>query len=73
MMHMARKAALLDYNKCVPGNCDGGVCAATQACPSRLLKQEEPSAVPITEPSFCRACGDCVRACPMQAIRIVSF
>jgi translation initiation factor RLI1 len=73
MIHMARKAALLDYNKCVPGECDGGVCAAAQACPSRLLKQEEPYVVPMTEPSFCRTCGDCVRACPMQAIKIVSL
>jgi translation initiation factor RLI1 len=73
MMQMTRKTALLDYTKCVPGECPGGVCAAVQICPSRLLKQEEPYFVPMTEPSFCRACGECVRACPMKAIEIVSL
>lgn len=73
MVPMGRKTALLDYTKCAPGECDGGVCAAAQACPSRLLRQEEPYSVPMAEPSFCRACGECVRACPRKAIEIVSL
>ena len=73
MMRMARKTALLDYNRCSPGECAGGICEAAQACLSRLLRQEEPYLVPMAEPSFCRACGDCIRACPQQAIQMVSI
>lgn len=72
-MHMPRKMAMLDYTKCVPEKCPDGVCAASLACPSKLLKQEEPFTVPMPEPSACRACGDCVRACPQKAIQILSF
>ena len=71
-MHMARKLALLDYHKCRPGTCEDGICAAAQVCPSKLLLQEVPYTVPVPEPSACRACGDCVRACPQKAIRLVS-
>jgi heterodisulfide reductase subunit A-like polyferredoxin len=72
-MYLARKQALLDYYKCRPGSCNGGVCAAAQACPSGLLRQETPYTVPEPEPSACRACGDCTRACPEKAIRLVSY
>jgi len=70
-MQMTKKMALLDFAKCRPESCDGGVCAAAQACPSRLMKQEAPYEAPMPEPFACRACGDCVRACPQQAIRII--
>jgi translation initiation factor RLI1 len=69
---MPKKMALLDFNKCTPDSCDGGICAAARACPSRLMKQEAPYTVPMPEPFACRACGDCVRACPQKAIRIIS-
>lgn len=72
-MPMGRKTALLDYTKCVPGECEEGICTAAQVCPAKLLRQEESYLVPMTEPSFCRACGECVRACPMKAIEIVSL
>jgi translation initiation factor RLI1 len=70
---MLRKMALLDFNKCRPGACPGGVCAAAEVCPSRLLKQEAPYSMPETEPSACRACGECVRACPQKALQIISM
>ncbi len=38
-MQMTRKLALLAYNKCRPETCEDGICAAAQACPSKLLKQ----------------------------------
>ena len=72
-MHMARKTALLDYTKCYPAECNGRVCKAVEVCPSKLLKQEEPEFAPMTEPYSCRACGDCAKACPMDAIKIVSM
>ena len=71
-MNMTKKMALLDFEKCRPDGCDGGICAAAQACPSRLMKQEAPYETPMPEPFACRACGDCVRACPQKAIRIIS-
>jgi translation initiation factor RLI1 len=69
---MLRKMALLDLNKCRPGACPGGICAAVRVCPSGLLKQEAAYAMPEPEPSSCRACGECVRACPLKAIQIIS-
>jgi translation initiation factor RLI1 len=72
-MHMARKMALLDYGACHPETCPDGVCPAAAACPSKLLKQEQPFTAPMPEPSACRACGECVRACPLKAVRIVSM
>ena len=72
MMHMTKKMALLDFNRCRPESCEGGVCAAARACPSRLMKQEEPYTPPMPEPFACRACGDCARACPQKAIQIIS-
>jgi translation initiation factor RLI1 len=69
---MLRKIALLDFNKCRPDSCEGGICAAARACPSGLLKQETPYSMPLPEPSACRACGDCVRACPQKALQIIS-
>jgi len=72
-MHMARKLALLDYHKCRPEECEDGICAAALACPSKLLKQEYPYTTPEPEPSACRACGDCIRACPLNAIKMVSI
>jgi heterodisulfide reductase subunit A-like polyferredoxin len=53
--------------------CASGICAAAQACPSKLLRQEVPYSVPLPEPSACRACGECVRACPQKAVQIVSL
>ncbi len=70
---MSRKVALIDFKKCRPGQCENGVCVAALACSSKLLKQEEPFSIPMTEPFACRACGDCTRACPLKAINIVSM
>jgi NAD-dependent dihydropyrimidine dehydrogenase PreA subunit len=73
-MHMARKTALLDYSLCRPSECDeAGVCRLVEVCPSKLIKQEKPGFPPMTEPFSCRACGECVRACPLNTIKIVSM
>jgi translation initiation factor RLI1 len=62
--------ALVDYSKCDPSRCDGGVCAAVKACPRKLIKQEEAYDAPMGTGMPCRACGDCALACPVRAIRI---
>jgi translation initiation factor RLI1 len=68
---MPSKMALVDYKKCHPEKCDSGVCAAVLACSQKLLKQEAPYDIPMTDPFLCKGCGDCVRACPLKAIEIV--
>jgi len=71
-MLMGRKMALVDYARCHPEACDGGVCRAAQACTLKLLQQEAPYLIPMADPFSCRACGDCVRACPLQAVKLVT-
>jgi translation initiation factor RLI1 len=68
---MAKKMALVDFNKCRPEEC--GVCPAAEACSYKLLKQEVSAEAPMTDPSLCRGCADCVRACPHKAIQVVSM
>jgi translation initiation factor RLI1 len=70
---MPSKTALVDYKKCHPEKCDSGVCAAVLACSHKLIKQETPYEIPMMDPSVCRGCGDCVRACPLKAIKIVTM
>jgi len=70
---MAGKMALVDFNKCRPENCAEGKCIAAAACPRKLLKQEKSFEPPMANPSICRACGDCVRACPQKAVKIVTL
>ena len=70
---MPGKMALVDYKKCHPERCDGGICAAALACPHKLLRQEAPYEMPMMYPSLCRGCGDCVRACTLRAIQIATM
>ncbi|MFH1031549.1 MAG: 4Fe-4S binding protein [Chloroflexota bacterium] len=67
---MPNKIALVNYGKCQPKECNAGKCAAAAACTRKLLKQEVLFEPPIPHPSLCKACGDCVRACPFNAIEI---
>ena len=67
---MPAKIALVDFNRCHPEKCDRGVCAAAAACTRKLLRQEAPYEIPMPDPSLCRGCADCVRACPQKAIKI---
>ena len=70
---MAGKMALVDYNKCTPGECEEGRCLAAAACERKLLVQESKYEAPMPNPSLCRGCGDCVRACPLKAVQISGF
>ncbi len=65
---MSPKMAMVIYAKCQSEKC--GVCTAAKACERRLITQESPNEIPMTNPVLCRGCGDCVRACPAGAIRI---
>jgi len=68
---MPGKMALIDYEKCQPEKQPDGVCAAVLVCSHKLLKQEAAYEIPMTDPFLCEGCGDCVRACPFKAIKIV--
>lgn len=65
------RIAIVDYRKCFPGKCSDGICVASQTCKRKVLIQEEPYEVPVSGALSCRACGDCMRACPMDAIQII--
>jgi translation initiation factor RLI1 len=69
---MPSKVALVNYNKCRPDQCDDGICKAALACKQKLLKQEKANEPPMN-PFICRACGDCIRACPLDAIEIAKM
>ena len=68
---MPGKTALVDFHRCLPELCQGGICPAALACPKKMLRQEEPYQAPMPDPFLCKGCGDCVRACPQKAITIV--
>ena len=70
---MPQKIALIDFNKCHPEKCDKGICVAALACPSKLLLQEAPYEPPMPDPTLCKGCADCVRACPAKAIEITKM
>ena len=70
---MPSKIALVDFEKCDPEQCKQGICLAAKACKRKLLIQEAPGEIPMVNPALCRACADCVRACPRQAIKIVQM
>ena len=67
---MPSKIAMVDFNKCQPDMCENGVCLAAKACEKKLMKQLEPYEPPMMRGSMCKACTDCVKACPLGAISI---
>jgi len=70
---MPSKMALIKFDKCSPKECQGGICNAALACPRKLIIQEVPGEVPMTNPALCRGCGDCARACPLKAIIVTTL
>jgi len=67
---MPSKMAMVNFAKCQPEKCRDGICAAALACTKKILIQEKLGEAPMTNPAACRACADCVRACPAKAISI---
>jgi translation initiation factor RLI1 len=67
------KIALLQFDKCNPGKCEGSVCAAMLACKKKLIRQEKPGEMPMFSPTSCVGCGDCARACPEKAVIVTQI
>lgn len=65
---MANKIAVINYNKCKPEECSGGVCEALIACRKKVLKQEEPYEAPFINTGLCSGCYECIPHCPKGAI-----
>jgi Pyruvate/2-oxoacid:ferredoxin oxidoreductase delta subunit len=61
----------VDYQKCHPGKCGQGTCAAVVECPPNLWRQEDPYDLHYVIPGFCQDCGICVESCPLKAIRML--
>lgn len=69
---MPKKAAVVDYTKCHPEKCDHGVCEAVLACEFGHLMQESPYETPEINPAkWCHSCAECIKACPLKAIRMM--
>lgn len=67
---MPRREVAVDYGKCRPEECDGGVCVAALECEHRSLVQESPYETPELNPAkWCSGCAKCAQACPLKAIR----
>ena len=70
---MPGKYAHIDFNRCDPRKHDPerGKCPAVASCGKKLLEQEEDFDGPLLiSATMCVGCGDCVRTCPLGAIRI---
>ena len=68
---MPKQVAVIDYQRCEPALCKSGICLAVQACPRKLLKQEEAFEMPDPYPNMCTGCAICVQACPKKAVQMV--
>jgi len=73
MIKGKKSVALVDYKVCSPNECnpDEGICASVEACSKAILEQIDGTfESPIADQDMCLGCGDCVEACPLDAIRI---
>ena len=68
---MPNKFALVTFGHYPPEECPGGQWAALLVCPHKLIQQETPDEIPMFHPATCREYGDCARACPLRAVRVV--
>jgi translation initiation factor RLI1 len=73
MIKGKKSVALVDYKICSPNKCnpDEGICAAVEACSKAVLEQIDGTfEAPMVDQDMCLGCGDCVEACPLDAIQI---
>ena len=69
-----KKHANIDFNICNPEICSNNTgCFASDSCSHNLIEQEEDNNCPmLLSVSMCSACGKCVKACPLNAIKITT-
>jgi len=73
MIKGKKTVALVDYKICNPNECnpDEGICAAVKACSKGIMEQIDGTfEAPIVDQDMCLGCGDCVEACPLEAIQM---
>jgi translation initiation factor RLI1 len=72
-MGQGSKWVNVDFERCHPATCDpdAGTCPAAIACTHKILLQEDPGEEPmLISMKLCVGCGDCVRACSLNALTI---
>ncbi len=73
MIKGEKTVSLVDYKICSPNECnpDEGICAAVKACSKGVMEQIDGTfEAPIADQDMCLGCGDCVEACPLDAIHM---
>ena len=68
---MAKRKAMIDYQKCFPIKCDKGICVVVNSCSHKIFIQDQPYEVPYILQDFCTGCGKCVVACPWKAVQML--
>ncbi len=69
---MAGKLVLVDYGRCDPTQCEGGVCTAAIACPRKAMTQEAPYEAPMPPAGPCKGCAECTLHCALRAVFVVT-
>ncbi len=72
-MQPKKEFAFVDYDICDPSKCNPGtgICAAAKACTHKVMSQIDGAfEPPIVFQDMCMGCGDCVEACPLDAVSI---
>lgn len=68
---MPKQTAAVDYQRCEPDHCPEGRCVAASVCEKKILIQFSAYEMPEMKPGLCLGCSDCVKACPLGAIRMM--
>jgi len=55
---------VVDETKCLGYSC--GICE--KVCTFDAIRLSGPDGIPVIDPNKCTSCGDCVNACPEQAL-----
>ena len=68
---MPKKNIAVDYQLCEPKICPDGICQAALLCERKILYQEAPNEMPDARSEMCLGCSICLKACPMDALRMM--